>query len=89
MMMTFLSLNDTKAFKDMFYWENMTLLKNYVRFVVVEVGFGGYTTTHTVNEFVFGYDDPFLTALKEMEPMLGGDPSVVTTVAFNEPNVTL
>lgn len=45
--------------------------------------------TRTVNELLFGYKDPFLTALKEMDPMLGGDPSITDIVAFNEPNITL
>lgn len=26
-----------------FYWKNMTLLKNYVKYITVEVGFGGFT----------------------------------------------
>lgn len=61
----------------------------YVRFVAIEVGFGGFTQQRTVNELLFGYQDPFLQTLKEMDPMLGGDPSIETTVALNEPNATL
>lgn len=62
---------------------------DYVRFVAIEVGFGGFTQDRTVSELLFGYEDPFLKTLKEMDPMLGGDPSIETKVALNEPNATL
>jgi hypothetical protein len=39
-------------------------------------------------ELIFGYEDPFLTQLKELDPLLGGDPSLTTLVALNEPNIT-
>jgi hypothetical protein len=62
---------------------------DYIRFVTIEVGFGGLTQERTVNELLFGYEDPFLKTLKEMDPMLGGDPSIEAMVALNEPNATL
>lgn len=38
----------------------MTLLKNFVRFITIEVGFGGFTQERSVRELLFGYEDPFL-----------------------------
>jgi hypothetical protein len=35
----------------------MTLLKNYIKFITIEVGFGGFTMKRTVNEILFGYED--------------------------------
>lgn len=61
----------------------------YIRFVVVEVGFGGFTQKRTPNELIFGYTDPFLSQLKQLPPILGGDPSIETTVMVNDPNITL
>jgi hypothetical protein len=52
------------------------LLLEYIRFIAIEVGFGGISQERTVNELLFGYEDPFLKQLKEMDPMLGGDPSI-------------
>lgn len=42
----------------------MTLLKSFVRFVTIEVGFGGFTQERSVRELLFGYEDPFLKGLK-------------------------
>ncbi len=33
----------------------MTLLKNYVKFVMVEVGFGGFVQRRSPRELLFGY----------------------------------
>lgn len=51
--------------------------------MTIEVGFGGFTQKRSANELLFGYEDPFLKNLKEMDPMLGGDPSIETKVALN------
>lgn len=69
-------IEDAVFFEQLFYWKNKTLLMDYVRFVAIEIGFGGLTQERTVNEMLFGYEDPFLKTLKEMDPMLGGDPSI-------------
>jgi hypothetical protein len=76
-------------FEELFYSTNKTLMLEYIRFVTIEIGFGGFTQKRTVNELLFGYEDEFLKNLKEMDTMLGGDPSIETTVALNEPNSTL
>jgi hypothetical protein len=55
---------------------------------VIEVGFGGFTQERTAMELAFGYDDPFLKDLKDQDPILGGDPSTASWIAFNEPNST-
>lgn len=82
-------MEDPANFTKTFYWKNRTLLVGFVKWVAVEVGFGGFVQTRSVEELLFGYEDDFLKQLKEMDPMLGGDPSIVTLVALNEPNSTL
>lgn len=42
----------------------MKMLKNFVRFITIEVGFGGFTQERSVRELLFGYEDPFLKGLK-------------------------
>lgn len=66
----------------------MTLLKNFVKFVTVEVGFGGFTQERSVRELLFGYEDPFLKGLQTTDTMMGGDPSINPIVMLNEPNIT-
>jgi hypothetical protein len=82
-------IQDPAFFTRLFHFTNKTLLTEYIRFVTIEVGFGGFTQQRTVNELLFGYIDPFLQSLKEMDPMQGGDPSIETKVALNEENATL
>ena len=62
--------------------------KDYIRYVVIYVAFGGFTRERTVREFIFGYNDENLLKIKEMYPPFGGDPSVPAYVAFNDLNTT-
>ena len=80
---------DDSLFEKLFYFTNRTLTLDYIRFITIEVGFGGFVQTHTVQEYLFGYEDPFLKTLKELDPLMGGDPSLEDIVALNEPNATL
>ena len=75
-------------FREWFYWDNQEMLKEYLRFIVIEVGFDGLTQERKAKELIFGYDDPFLVNLRDMDPILGGDPSTASFIAFNEPNST-
>lgn len=59
-----------------------------MRYVVMEVGFGGFTQQRSPREIFFGYVDPFLQNLKETDTMAGGDPSINSLIAFNELNLT-
>lgn len=81
------TMNET-SFKEWFYWDNQDVLKEYLRYIVIEVGFGGFTQQRKARELIFGYDDPFLVNLRDMDPILGGDPSTASYIAFNEPNST-
>lgn len=38
----FIQKNDTE-FGRIYHWEKPYLLRNYIRYVVIEVGFGGFT----------------------------------------------
>ena len=80
--------NDQYKFQKLYYWKNMTLLKNFVRFITIEVGFGGFTQERSVRELLFGYEDPFLQGLKQTDTMMGGDPSINPVIMLNEPNIT-
>ncbi len=42
MVMELMIENDPINFEKLYYWKNMTLLKTFVKFVTVEVGFGGF-----------------------------------------------
>ena len=65
------------------------MLFGFVKFVVVEIGFGGFTQTRSARELLFGYEDPFLKTLHDLDPMQGGDRSLQTLVMINDPNSTL
>lgn len=88
MVMELMIEKDASNFEKLYYWKNMTLLKNFVRFVTIEVGFGGFTQTRSPRELLFGYEDPFLENLRETDTMTGGDPSINPVIMLNEPNIT-
>ena len=46
------------------------------------------TQQRSAKEIFFGYDDPFLAQLRDTDPLAGGDPSIQSLIAFNEPNLT-
>lgn len=66
----------------------MDLLKSYFKYISIEVSFGGLAVERTVREHLFGYEDSFIKQLKELDPAMGGDPSLSTWIALNEPNST-
>ena len=39
---------DPVSFEKLYYWKNMTLLKTFIKFITVEVGFGGFIQERTV-----------------------------------------
>lgn len=57
--------------------------------MTIEVGFGGFTMKRSVQELLFGFEDPFLKNFVEMDTMQGGDPSINPIVALNELNISL
>jgi hypothetical protein len=57
-------LDDDVEFYHKYHWVNPAYLRNYMRFIVLEVGFGGFTQQRSPKEVFFGYDDPFLRNLK-------------------------
>ena len=60
----------------------------FMRYVSIFITLNGFQTEHTPYEYMFGYDDPFLTEIKYGYPPFGGDPSAPNNVAFNDPNIT-
>lgn len=53
----------------------------------MEVSFGGFIVTKTLDEVLYGYDEPFLEKLRDANPQEGGDPSIDTFVMLSEPNM--
>jgi len=39
-----------------------------MRYIAMEVSFGGFLTEKTVDELLYGYTEPFLEVLKTMNP---------------------
>lgn len=83
----FIQKNDSE-FSKTYHWEKPYLLRNYIRFVAIEVGFGGLTQKRSAKEVFFGYEDPFLAQLRDTDTLAGGDPSISPFIAFNEVNMT-
>lgn len=52
------------------------------------MGFGGLTIKKSVEDILFGFEDPFLKKIKEKNTMLGGDPTLHTVLMLNDPNIT-
>lgn len=60
MVMELMIEKDPINFERNYYWKNMTLLKTFVKFITIELGFGGFTQERSPRELLFGYEDPFL-----------------------------
>ena len=41
---------------------------NIKRWIAIFTGFGGITKTLATNDFLFGYNDPFLANINNMNP---------------------
>jgi hypothetical protein len=67
--------------------ENPSFLR-YIRWLAITVGLRGFTTTRTVKELLFGYEDEYLAKIKSDNPSFGGDPSAPSVIAFNDLNLT-
>ena len=65
-----------------------TYFYQYIRYVGIYITLGGFTTTRTAREFLFGYEDEFLATVKSAYPPFGGDPSAPSVIAFNDLNLT-
>jgi len=48
----------------------------YFRYLMMEIGMGGFAQTRSVGELLWGYTDPVLTMVKEADPLISGDPSL-------------
>lgn len=79
---------DDASFAKKYNWSEPALLRSYLKFVAIEVGLGGLTQERSPKELVLGYEDDFLRNLRDMDPAMGGDPSINIVVAINEPNST-
>lgn len=81
----FSATSNLKTFKDE---KHSKLWKDYMRYLVVFVGFKGMTNQRTAREYIFGYNDDYLLWRKNNYPPFGGDPSTPAYTAFNDLNLT-
>jgi hypothetical protein len=77
-----LEKNDTK-FKELYLWDEPKILKSYLKYMLIEIAFGGFTMRRSPQELLFGYEDDFLRQLRDLDPAMGGDPSLSIVVALN------
>lgn len=64
------------------------VLSTYIRYIVLEFFMGGFYQTRNANDLLFGYVDPLLVQISQLDPLSGGDPSVSTIVALAGNNMT-
>jgi hypothetical protein len=64
------------------------VLTMYMRYITLELFMGGLFQTRDANSLLFGYTDPLLSIIQQLNPLAGGDPSVATTVALAGVNMT-
>ena len=81
-------LDNMEAFKEVFLETNMQQLRFYLRYVIIEIGFGGFSHKRSADELLWGYEDPFIKKLKTMDPQKGGDPSVQSIINLAGNNFT-
>jgi len=63
-------------FSDTFFGVDPYPVVLYFRYLMMEVGMGGFAQTRTVGELLWGYTDPILSMIKEADPLVSGDPSL-------------
>lgn len=82
-----LERNDTR-FLELYYWAEPKPLRSYIKYMVLEITFNGFTMRRSPQELLFGYEDSFLQQLRDLDPAQGGDPSLSIVVGLNEANTT-
>lgn len=60
----------------------------YLRYVMMELSMGGFAQTRSVGDLLWGYNDTFLTKIKNRSPLDSGDPSLANLVTLAGPNCT-
>ncbi|CAG9320269.1 unnamed protein product [Blepharisma stoltei] len=63
-------------------------MANYIRFVIDKFMFGGIFRSKTVQELLWTDYDPFLNRIKNLNPLLGGDPSIDPSIVTFGKNQT-
>ncbi len=63
--------------------------KDYIRYITVFVAFDGLVKERSAYDLAFGFEDEFLTHLKnDIDPCRGGDPSIPNVIHFNDLNIS-
>jgi len=57
-------------------------LITYLRYMIMDIGLGGFTQTRTVEELLWGYVDPFLEHIQQSDPLESGNPSLNTVISL-------
>lgn len=63
-------------FTELFFFDRPEPLIYYLRYIMLEIGLGGFTKTKTAKEHLWGYEDEFMKSIRETNPLDGGDPSL-------------
>ena len=81
--------NMLKEFKERFLFEQPEPLLDYLRYVFIEFFLNGLRMEASAEEFLLGYEHPFIGTFKYEDPSTGlGDPSLLTKLGLS-PNVSL
>lgn len=88
--MVFISFRnqDWDWFEDVLFGVKPYPLVLYFRYVMMELAFGGFGQTRSVGDMLWGYNDTFLTGIKNKSPLDSGDPSLNNLVTLAGPNCT-
>lgn len=70
-------MGDTSDVERLFKVKDIKALYNYLKYSMIEHALQGFTQTRTVDELLWGYQDPFLMKnFVTADPQRGGDPSI-------------
>jgi len=80
--------NLAQNYTEQFFGLDPKNLNSYLRYVMIELFFGGFHQTRTAQELLWGYEDPVLKTISETDPLLGGDPSVDPIIDLSGGNMS-
>lgn len=72
---------------NLFSCNDVKALYNYLKYMMIQHAFYGFTATRSVEELLWGYIDPFITKIKNGDTQQGGDPSLPDLVSL-QTNIT-
>ena len=74
--------NDHIKIQQFFYAEDTKAFQNYLKYIMIEIGLQGFVSSRTIEELLWGYQDPLLSIALTTNPIMGGDPSINPIVSL-------